>query len=87
MQKEYNIIVMQYQESQFIETNCLDIEFFNFGTQPVEINNFPLDTTLKRLKIESRSDNEIIKEPIYIKFNEEVATRKFWIIKRVRINK
>lgn len=87
MNKEYNLVFIQYQENKFVETNCLDIEFRNLGSSDVYINNFPLSKG-QSIKFEGKNAviDEIIKEPIYINFALEIAQRNLWVIKRVRVN-
>jgi len=88
LEKEYNIVTMQYQENGYVYTDCLDIEFINLGSSVVYVKNFPLDKG-KSIKFTANMSNvdEVIKEPIFISFALEVAQRNLWVIKKVRVNK
>ena len=78
---ETDEITTRYVDADDIESDCLDITFYNAGTKTCMINSFPLITGAS--KVVSCNGGEILKARYQIRFDTAaLGTQSVFVMRR-----
>ena len=78
---ETDELTTRYIDADDVESDCLDITFYNAGTKTCMINSFPLVTGAS--KIVSCNGGEILRARYSITFAAGVGSQSVFVMRRI----
>jgi len=77
-------VTARYIDSDNVESDCLDLTFYNEGTKTCFINSFPLVTGAS--KVVSCNNGEILRGKYQITFAAGAGTQSVFVLRRIYQN-